>query len=314
MFKHILVPLDGSMRGEQALHVAARIARANQSSLLLLEAIDPIDKMGLSTLPNERLLLDMENRYLQNIARGPELAGIEVTIQACIGIAAEQILLAVDNNHIDLVVMCSHGRTGLKRWTLGSVAQKISRYCPAPVLVLNEHDQLQQQLQTQIPSPVRILVALDGSERAETSIALAADLSMALSAPARGVLQLTYVIHLPSSFEYGQEDSVARALEKETPPAQAYLQAVKQRLQTGELKHSNLEITTVLTHDLDVASKLIKIAEWGEKQDGHSCCQMIALTTHGRSGLQRWITGSITERILSKACISLLITRPASDE
>ncbi|GHO84439.1 universal stress protein [Dictyobacter formicarum] len=310
MFKHILVPLDGSARAEQALPVAARIARANHSTLVLIESIDPIDEMGLSTLPREHLLLDIEKLYLHNIARSPELAGIEIITLARIGIPAEQILLAINTHPIDLIVICSHGRTGLKRWAMGSVAQKISRYSRAPVLVLQEDDQLRQQLRAPHPSTVRIMVALDGSELAETAIVPAAHLSMALSAPVTGAIQLTYVIHLPSSFEYGQEDSVSRALRKETPPAQAYLQTVERQVREGVFGPLHLDISTVLAHDLDVAGKLLKIAECSEEPASHDRCQLIALTTHGHRGLQRWITGSVTERILSRTEISLLVVRP----
>ncbi|GCE30142.1 hypothetical protein KDA_56260 [Dictyobacter alpinus] len=273
-----------------------------------------MDEMGLSTLPHDHSLLEMENTYLQQVAHSPALAGLEVTTRACIGLPTEQILLAVENSHVDLIVMCSHGRTGLKRWTMGSVAQKISRISPVPVLVLQEEDQLLQQLCSHEAEPVRMVVALDGSALSEKALEPAAYLCAALSMPARGILQLTYVMHLPSSFEYGQEDSVSRALQKATPQAQNYLQAVQQRLQKGEISSLHLDITITLTHDLDVASKLLRIAERGEKQDGHNRCQLIALTTHGRSGLQRWITGSVTERMLSKATISLLVVEPSPDE
>ncbi|GER90696.1 universal stress protein UspA [Dictyobacter vulcani] len=314
MFKHILVPLDGSIRSEQALPVAARIARATQASLLLLETINPVDEMGLSSLPQEQRLLEMEHTYLQNIASGPELTDIAITTHSRIGIPAEQILLAADQHHIDLIVMCSHGRTGLKRWAMGSVTQKVSRSSPVPVLVLKEDDPLMQQLRASITAPVHIMVALDGSPLAEKALAPAAYLCMALSAPSRGTLQLTEVIHLPAAFEYGQEDSVSIALKKETPLAQTYLQSVKQRLQEGKFGTLPLEITTMVSHDLDIAAKLLRLAEHGEEQQRSQGCQLIALTTHGRSGLQRWVIGSVTERILSKACMSLLVVTPTSGE
>ncbi|GLV59687.1 universal stress protein UspA [Dictyobacter sp. S3.2.2.5] len=310
MFKHILVPLDGSARAEHALPVAARIARLYNSTLILLESINPIDEMGLATLPREHLLIDMEKLYLQNIARSQEVAGLEIITLARIGLPAEQILLAAEAYAIDLIVMCSHGRAGLKRWSMGSVAQKITRTAPAPVLVLQEDDPLQQQLRAPQPSTVRIMVALDGSELAETAIVPAGNLSMALSAPATGALQLTSVIHLPSSFEYGQEDSVSRALKQETPRAMAYLQSIEQQIRDGRFGPLPIEISTALCHNLDVATQMINTAERGAAATDHPGCQLIALATHGRSGLQRWLTGSVTERILSRARISLLVVRP----
>lgn len=315
MFKHILVPLDGSPIAEQALPVAARIARTMHSTLVLLEIINPLDTMGVSMLHlQEQSILETERQYLQNTALSPELAGIEVKIQACIGIPAEQILLAAEKAPIDLIVMRSHGLTGLKRWAMGSVAQKISRSSPVPILILQEDEQLLHQVRTPEARPVHIMVALDGSALAETALTPAAYLCDALSAPARGTLQLVYVMHLPSCFEYGQEDNVFKALKKETPLAQTYLNSVQQRLQEGKLSSLHLEITTTLTHDLDIAAQLLKLAEQEKKQAGNNYCQLIALTTHGRSGLQRWITGSVTERILSTACISVLVVRPAPEQ
>ncbi|GCE14835.1 universal stress protein [Tengunoibacter tsumagoiensis] len=311
MFKHILVPLDGSMRAAQALLIAARIARAQQSTLLLLEIIDPIYEIGLPSLSSqEPANPQMATTYLQHTAYRPDLEGIEVKTQVAAGIPAEQILLAAAQQHTDLIVMCSHGRTGLKRWAMGSVAQRVSRSSPVPVLVLQEDDQLLHQTGDQEAMPVRIMVALDGSPMAEKSLVPTAYLCSALSTPAQGTLQLTLVLHLPSCFEYGQDDSVSRALRKELPVAQEYLEAVKRRLQEHEISSLQLKITTVITHDLDVANQLLKIAERGEKQDGTNCCQLIALTTHGRSGLQRLVTGSVTECILSRARRSLLIITP----
>jgi nucleotide-binding universal stress UspA family protein len=315
MFQRLLVPLDGSPRAEQALPVAARLAQATQATMILLQVIPTREETGWpttdwSTRQLEQSRLEKERAYLHHLTQTPALANRAVTTRACIGVPAEQILAAVENEQADLLVLCSHGRTGLKRWALGSVAQKVARSSSVPVLVLQENNSLQQRLATPTPLPIRLMVALDGSPLAESTITPAAWVCAALSAPASGRLQLTRVLHLPSSFEYGQDDSVSRALKQETPLAQAYLQSIAQRIGTSELAALHLQVTSTIAHDLDVASTLLTIAELGEKRDGSNRSDVIAVATHGRSGIRRWVTGSITERLLSTSRLSFLVVRP----
>jgi nucleotide-binding universal stress UspA family protein len=313
MFQRILIPLDGSPRAEQAVSIAAQIAQATQgASLILLQAVNPIDEAGWakSALHLEESLLEQPGTYLQQVAQGQALAGKTVMTRTCIGIPAEQILATAQNEQADLIVLCSHGRTRITRWAMGSVAQKIARSSPIPVLVLQENDRLLRRRPTQTPSPLRILVALDGSRLAESTIAPAAMLCVALSAPTPGILQFTYVIPLPSSFEYGQNDSVAKALRREAPLAQSYLQSIEQRFRESELASLPLQLTSTIAHDLDIASRLLQVAAQGTTQDGSTPSDILALATHGRGGLRRWMTGSVAERILSSAQIALLIIRP----
>jgi nucleotide-binding universal stress UspA family protein len=136
-------------------------------------------------------------------------------------------------------------------------------------------------------------------------------LSTALSAPARGALHLVRILHLPSAFEYGQHDSVAQAIQQETPLAIEYLRTIEQQLHEGQLGLLNLQISIALDHDLDSAGKLLQLAEQGE---GANRCDVIALATHGRSGPKRWVIGSVAERILSTTHLPTLIIRPQKTE
>src|SRR5205085_10181017 len=83
--------------------------------------------------------LEEATHYLERIATSSQLAGIETEVVALFGSAATVIFSVVDAKNIDLIVMCTHGDTGLKRWVLGSVAQKVARHAPVPVLVLHQH-------------------------------------------------------------------------------------------------------------------------------------------------------------------------------
>jgi nucleotide-binding universal stress UspA family protein len=211
-FQHVLVPLDGSARAAQALPVAARIARIFGGSLIIMQSIMPsltVARYTVGTLEKARA---SATHYLDMVMQQhKDLAGITATSEVFIGPPEEMIFAATSLYQCDLIVMSSKGETGLKRWALGSVAQKVSRFSPVPVFVLRDNDHLLQHVSANKPESICVMVALDGSPLAEATLAPAAYLSTALSAPAQGSLHLVRVLHIPSSLEYGQEDSVSQA-------------------------------------------------------------------------------------------------------
>jgi nucleotide-binding universal stress UspA family protein len=333
MLKRILVPLDGSKRAEQALPVAARLARASGGAIILLQAAtgptayqQSVQETAMA-LPYALSLavppaveqdarytaLDAAKRYLDITAKSGELADIKVETQALFGTAAAEILAAAQALHTDLIVMCSHGYTGFKRWRLGSVAQKVTRHSPVPVLVLYEDGGVPTNLHPGGIRPVRVLVALDGSSLAEATLMPAAHLSAALSAPEPGALHLVRVLTLPNMYESGHIDSLSVARDRAIAEAHAYLRTVEHRLRGGDMVNLNLLVTSSIVVNTDVADVLIRMAETGEYlQDaaGFEGCDVIALATHGRGGIERWMMGSVTERILGATRLPLLIVRP----
>src|SRR5579859_6099942 len=144
MFQHILIPLDGSLRAEQALPVAARIARSTGASLLLVQVVNPVDyHVGLAPVPmGNAQVIETEmaeaSSYLTAVAEAPMLAGIETRVDVVFGFSGHELLSVIASRGIDLVVLCSHGRTGLARWALGSVAHTLVHQSTAPVFVLRD--------------------------------------------------------------------------------------------------------------------------------------------------------------------------------
>src|SRR5260370_523072 len=143
MFQRMLLPLDGSKRAERAIPIAARIARASRGSLIFLRAVGNQIEFGTymtepSVLIREALELDLTRviDYLARIKMSNELTGIETTVEVRSGGVAQTILDVAQMRHVDLIVMCSHGDTGFRRWVPGSVAQQVARHSPLPVLVL----------------------------------------------------------------------------------------------------------------------------------------------------------------------------------
>lgn len=328
MFKRIVVPLDGSPRAERALPVAARIARASGGSIVLLrvagipaEYAPAMYASALSASPfyGQEVLeaaLAEARSYLAAVAQSEQLAGIRIETSVLSGAAAPTILAVAggdDGSPVDLIVLCSHGRSGFTRWALGSVAQKVARHSPVPVLILREGEAELADRLTGAAPPLRALVALDGSQVAEAAIVPAARLVATLAAPERGALHLAQVVTLPtlhSEQEYQQHDGQIR--EQALLQATTYLSTVADDLRHSVATGPGLEVTWSVTVNEDVANTLIRMAELGE-ETGTSViqrCDLIAMATHGRGGLQRWMLGSITERVLDGTKLPLLIIRP----
>ena len=314
MFKHIMVPLDGSSRAESALPVAARLARASGSQLTLLRVVTPAIELDVRPMPlatTSELALEEEvaraNGYLVQLAASNELEGITVRTETLSGPVAKTLLLFTHLQQVDLIVMCSHGSTGLKRWVLGSVAEKVARHSAIPVLVLHEDG---PKLSIAPADPVRLLVPLDGSTLAEAVLTPAAQLCAALAAPGRGTLHLARVLKRPPAAEDEQEYPVYETARAE---AMTYLQTIIARLKQGEAAVLDLTMSATVQVQTDVAETLIRLAEHGEGGKGSErfdACDVIAMATHGGSNLTYWVMGSVTERILHGSKLPMLIVRP----
>jgi nucleotide-binding universal stress UspA family protein len=315
MFKRIIVPLDGSNRAERAIPVAARIARASEGSIILLQVVTipleigsqviPLSGFSSTTLDTD---INVATNYLAAVARSDELDGISLKMKVLTGSAAQKILDAVEEEQADLVVMCSHGATGIKRIMPGSVAQKVARHSTVPVLVLRQDGSVPVSSYPDHLRPLRAvmaIVALDGSALAEAALMPAASLVMALAAPARGSLQLTRVVKLPIKVNESAEQAIREA--------KTYLGNLVDYLLQGPLKDADLTLTWSVAIGKDVAGTLIRAAETGEDAGGSNVfggCDLMVLATHGRGGLERWVLGSVTEHILGATRLPMLIVRP----
>ncbi|HLL78937.1 MAG TPA: universal stress protein, partial [Ktedonobacteraceae bacterium] len=134
MFSRVLLPLDGSKRAERALSVGARIARASHGSIVLAQAIGlPAEYSAYGfgpfapqppTMTEDMIKSEETNAraYLEATQRSETLKGIPTETKILVGNAAAAIEELAEEERVDLIVMCSHGDTGFKRWLIGSVA------------------------------------------------------------------------------------------------------------------------------------------------------------------------------------------------
>ncbi|HXX79592.1 MAG TPA: universal stress protein [Ktedonobacteraceae bacterium] len=314
MFKRILIPLDGSTRAESAVPIAARIAQTSGGSVILLQvAAIPIEIETENTPPNvySQTAFDkgvaVAKSYLEGVAQLDALKGVKTETAAVTGSIASSILSAIKSLHADMVVMCSHGYTGFKRWALGSVALKLAPHSSVPVLVLRDGGSVPT---TRAQQPMRVFVPLDGSPLSESALEPAAQLITALASSTEKVMHLIRVVDVPSSygkFRSSVDEHYDTVIRTETKHEyQAYLDAIAKRFTEGDLSTYNLSITSSVPINMDVAGAIVQAAEEGEGPE-LSGYDLIVMATHGRGGVQRWVLGSVAERVLHATKVPLMI-------
>ena len=311
--KKILVPLDGSPLAEEAIVQAATIARASKADLLLLRVIAPSSCVPLYPVTTMDLIEPMKEAaftsartYLEQVTTYEHLDTLKVQTDVILGSTVTTIIDHAVQQGVDLIVMRSHGETGLTRWVMGSTAHQLVRYSPVPVLVISKP---QEQPVDPHHTP-RVLVALDGSPLAEEAIRPAAQLSAALAYPGQGLLLLTRVVQRVRQYRNQTKEQLEQINSAYRAEAETYLQKIKQNVLTGELAPLNLKITTsVLTYmDVeDITQSIIEESSGVGEATDHLGCDIIAMSTHGRHGFQHLLLGSFTEDVLHAARKPLLV-------
>jgi nucleotide-binding universal stress UspA family protein len=153
MFKRLLVPLDGSGFGSRALRYADTIAKQFGAEVILLQVViqarpltteGGVDLAMQIALEEDKRNFARARRYLSTKVRGIKSHGIEAEYKVVIGEPAESIMQFSQKEHVDLVIMTTHGKSGLKRAILGSVADSVIRESGKPVLVIHPKKVIQK--------------------------------------------------------------------------------------------------------------------------------------------------------------------------
>ncbi|GER90684.1 hypothetical protein KDW_48460 [Dictyobacter vulcani] len=315
--KHILVPLNGTACAEEALALAARLARAAGARITLLRIVPPTRRsqrypLNIVHVEAEPCQKDIEQAqtYLRCIAATVDLAGPGIQTEVITERSISAFIQYMQAHQVDLVVMCSHGYTGLTRWIHGSVAQQLFRQCPIPILVLREHSSSSHFIAESPAHPFSLLVPLDGTPMAETALPVAAWLSSALSLPETGKLHLLRVIQ-PAYFVDDQATAIVKKLNDDAvEQARTYLKQLQHAFRHGSFRNLHVNVTASVALNTEPTYTIIRVAEEGETvhdqrvSDGYDT---IALATHSRTGLPRWVAGSIAEQLLGKTSLPLLV-------
>jgi nucleotide-binding universal stress UspA family protein len=304
-FHTILVPLDGSPLAERALAPALRIAEAMAGRaggpavrLILLRVVGPVALVAADPMLYDELMrmgVDEAQAYLNTIAQTLSPGAVTVETRAINGSAADAIVFFAEGNGVDLIVMSSHGRTGSSRWVYGSVAEKVLHHAPCATIIIRAH------VAVEMFQNRKILVPLDGSPLAEQALepaltiaeAVGSDVTLVRVAPGREPLPQSMT---PSGEDVGAALDQAAAREREE--AEAYLQHIYTARPNQHL------FIDVVTTEGDVADAIVSYAE-----THHS--DLIVMSSHGRSGIGRWLHGSVAEKVLRGAdCATLIIRSP----
>jgi nucleotide-binding universal stress UspA family protein len=235
---------------------------------------------------------EYHERYLAVLAKGLKVGGLEVATDVLMGDAADEILCVLDHRDTLMVVMATHGRSGLGRWRYGSVASRIARETPVPAMMIGP-----RALEGRAPaSPIRrILVPLDGSSLAELALQPARELAEALPAG----LVLVQVLRWASptlAFGIPEIDTVQVDRDLEAA-ARDYLQRASERLSTRR------QVSRRVLHGA-AADMLLELIE-AEHID------LVVMASHTRGGLARAVLGSVADRLIQGEAPVLLV-RPGT--
>ena len=284
MFTRILVPLDGSRRSERALPYAAGLAKVFGSELALIhdETIGLRDDDVPASADTLGRITDLV-QALQNM-------GLRVWSGVVHGPAAEAILRAADDAHADLIVMSTHGRSGLGRWLYGSVADEVLRHTTLPIVLITAACERRRRIE----GPFRLLVPLDGSPLAEAALGLAREVGDALNAE----LMLLRVVEPADGFATLGTSYLPAQSQGELDDAQAYL---------DDVSASSGMPGRRTARRIAAGDPAARIAAVARDED----FDLIVMSTHASGGLARLTMGSVATSVLHRAATPTLLLRSA---
>lgn len=297
----ILVPLDGSQLAERALPHAQRVAWVSGAALMLIRAVHT--RPGVDErLDRELAAIEDADAYLDQIATRLHTHGFTVRAQAIDATPADAIALAAQAEAADLIVMSTHGRSGVAHAVLGSVAEAVLPAVTQPLLLVPARS-------APLPEPPgpfrRVLLPFDGSPLSESALAYVAQ------APFTHEAELV-LLHAepPRDINAAMTEYLAPVYGAAfQPPADHDAdnnEAAREALEAaGDLHlHGRSWQTVVMIGEPGPA--IVRVAE-------DSAVDLIAMATHARSGLDRVVHGSVAVQVLRHAAAPLLLLRAEAD-
>jgi nucleotide-binding universal stress UspA family protein len=294
MFQKILIPVDGSQCGDHAAQFGLEFAKRLGTRVVLTNALieyatekDANRVTGPSREMAEKLGVQFEVR----LAEGRFLS------------IGDGIIEASQETNSELIIMGTHGREGIPRLLLGSVAEWVSRRASVPVMLIRE----QAQPISELPKLERILVAVDGSPQSDLALTTASDLACALGIN----LELIHVIpDIPAMYSYTAYEyapmidfeQYQHDLEAES---QAIIAAALALLDAHTPKVADVRTARVPANGTRLGDAIIKTAK-----EHHA--DLIVIGTHGRSGVDLLLLGSVAERVSHRSEVPVLMIRAAN--
>ena len=294
MYKRMLVPLDGSELSEVVFPYAKELAGRLDLEIVLLHVHNPEES---ETLPLHQAYIERKVEVMarqteemrQRMGIGQQAKAVQVRGELVAGYPAEEILRYADENDVGFILMATHGRSGIRRWVLGSVAEKILQASKIPVWLVRAG--VPAEVVYDKWPRITMLVPLDGSELAEAVLPHVKTL-----AKQQGIEQMDVVLFgvaEPSVGSVYYIPNVPTTLEE----MKEYLAKIEKRL-----KDAGLTVKSEARRG-NPAEQIIEYA-------GENPFNLIVMSTHGRSGLGRWVFGSVADKVLHGASSPVFLVRP----
>ncbi len=285
--QRILVPFDGSALSAQAFSLALGLASSGASITVL--RVD--EKQG-----------DQAHADLDAIATLRSLAGDGLSIETAVqtGDPADVIVATADRLGADLIVMSTRGRGGLARLAFGSVTDTVVRRSHRSVAVIHSddhvHDSATDEAGREPRRFSRIVLPLDGTDTSAAALPVAAELAQRYSIPVLAVSTINLVpLTSPTMVQdVGMAMNVEEVYEETRDSAQEWLSAASRRLTSAGVANS----TEFLTGS--AAPAIEGLTKPGD---------LIVMSTHGRSGLDRVLSGSVSDQLIRSGAAPVLIVR-----
>jgi nucleotide-binding universal stress UspA family protein len=298
MFRTLIVPLDGSELAERALPYAVQLAAASGARLGLIRAVLGPLPSGIDWESQQVAAMEEASAYLGRLA-AQYASRVEVITATPYGDPAGRILDQVQALNADAIVMATRGRTGLTHLLQGSVAENVLAHSRVPVLLVYARpgDTLPPQFD---PISARILVPLDGSTFAEAAVPVARQI-LGIA----GELVLTTVASPPDHVERDQNGHVRAYLDQQeealTREAHEYLHEILLQLRTADRDiHAAVDVRVG-----EPAAGIVMAA-------ADRNCDLVVMSTHGRTGMSRALMGSVAGEVLRSGHVPVLLIGPAS--
>jgi len=308
MFDPILVPLDGSQLAECVLPHAAAFAHSFEAELMLLRILEK-NQTGataqLFDLLNWQIQKTKATLYLEEIKARFKESNIRARAIILEGLVTEGITGYAQNAGVKLIILSSHGRHGLTQWGISSITQKIILSAPTSILIVRAHQQDSLAELSTIPLYQRILVPLDGSQRAEHVLPIITQLAHVHQPK----IHLVHVVQTPEMARQmppAREDIDLsnRVIARNREEAGHYLEQLKSR--------SYLQGIAVQTHLITSDHTAAALHQVVEREH----IDMVIFSAHGYSGKHQWPYGSVVNNFILYGEVSLLIVQdlPAKQE
>lgn len=287
MFNRILVPLDGSKLAEQVLPHVTELARAFNPAVIIMEICEPGDSQY-----KRMCEIYIENQAAQLKKDLGETSTTVVKKAVLVGKPAPQIVSYAKKNSISIIIMASHGSSGIKPWSFGSTSEMVLNRAHVPIIILRSTEP--SELSVKVSLFDTILTPLDGSERDEAALPYVKKLVGKFKSRVILLQVVTPGKHVQTvgGLDYIRYDE--HDIDSMKARAQKYLEGASAKL-AGATANIRYEVRVG-----EPPQEIIKCAD-------ELNCSLIAISTHGRSGIDRWLHGSTTHQVLQSSKHSLLL-------